>query len=437
MKKQGISLIVLVITIIVMIILASAIILSINGNNVIDKANEAKILHNIKSAEEVAALAKTEWELGAGKGKDSIKLYVESKLIESGFNIGEGSDSFFVKESGDIIASGFNKIYIGDDGRYAMIPKGFTVSTISTEDTVSEGLVIYSGTKEVSSVDADKNNIIDDQETRDQFVWIPVDNMRDFTRKDGYNGGIIQRYVSDGKSTELNSKLSLKNDPTGEYAEFAAIKESIKKYGGFYVSRYEAGDGEATSKRNKVTPARVVVSRKNAHVYNFVPWGESMSSTKACTINNIKNVAGAVELARGMYDTDEVKSTLIYGSQYDSVLNFIGDVVNPTVSGNKLYIEHSHGMGWFADNAPKSNPQNKTGIDVVGSDGKILNSVKNIYDLSGNVDERSMEVLYDFRVNRGGAYQSNGFYWPASYREGPAVTRANSYTGFRVAMYVK
>ena len=40
-KKKGISLIVLVITIIVMIILAGTIILSLNNNGIIEKANEA------------------------------------------------------------------------------------------------------------------------------------------------------------------------------------------------------------------------------------------------------------------------------------------------------------------------------------------------------------------------------------------------------------
>ncbi len=42
MEKKGISLIVLVITIIVMIILAGAIILALNGSDIIGKATEAK-----------------------------------------------------------------------------------------------------------------------------------------------------------------------------------------------------------------------------------------------------------------------------------------------------------------------------------------------------------------------------------------------------------
>ena len=51
--KKGISLIVLVITIIVMIIIAGAIIISLNGTNVVDRANEAVTksdVANLKSA---------------------------------------------------------------------------------------------------------------------------------------------------------------------------------------------------------------------------------------------------------------------------------------------------------------------------------------------------------------------------------------------------
>ncbi|MEG1142085.1 MAG: hypothetical protein RSE41_06535, partial [Clostridia bacterium] len=48
-KKQGISLIVLVITIIIIIILAGAIILSLNNNNPIESANKARFISDVSA----------------------------------------------------------------------------------------------------------------------------------------------------------------------------------------------------------------------------------------------------------------------------------------------------------------------------------------------------------------------------------------------------
>ena len=56
-KKNGISLIVLVITIIVMVILAGAIILTLNNSGIIGKASEAVEETNLATVKEVASLA--------------------------------------------------------------------------------------------------------------------------------------------------------------------------------------------------------------------------------------------------------------------------------------------------------------------------------------------------------------------------------------------
>ena len=58
--KKGISLIVLVITIIVMIIIAGAIIISLNSSNVIGQANDAVEASNIANARSMFALTYSE-----------------------------------------------------------------------------------------------------------------------------------------------------------------------------------------------------------------------------------------------------------------------------------------------------------------------------------------------------------------------------------------
>lgn len=68
--KKGISLIVLVITIIVMIIIAGAIIISLNSTNIIDKANEAVTASDLANARNTAMLKYA--ELAAGNDGDAM-----------------------------------------------------------------------------------------------------------------------------------------------------------------------------------------------------------------------------------------------------------------------------------------------------------------------------------------------------------------------------
>ena len=68
--KKGISLIVLVITIIVMIIIAGAIIISLNSTNIIDKANEAVTASDLANARNTAMLKYA--ELAAGHDGEAL-----------------------------------------------------------------------------------------------------------------------------------------------------------------------------------------------------------------------------------------------------------------------------------------------------------------------------------------------------------------------------
>jgi len=82
-KKKGISLIVLVITIIVMIILASAILISLSNSGIIGKANEAVKASDLKAVQNVAALAWAEAYLDK-KSAIEIESYVRAELADYG-----------------------------------------------------------------------------------------------------------------------------------------------------------------------------------------------------------------------------------------------------------------------------------------------------------------------------------------------------------------
>ena len=82
--KKGISLIVLIITIIVMIIIAGAVIISLNDSDIIDRAEEAVEKHNESELKNTVSVLAMQYKLE--DTDKSCKDYVEEKLLGSGFS---------------------------------------------------------------------------------------------------------------------------------------------------------------------------------------------------------------------------------------------------------------------------------------------------------------------------------------------------------------
>ena len=81
--KKGISLIVLVITIIVMIILAATVVISLSNTGIIDRAGKAVDLTNEASVQDLAALTWAEVYMDGKRGDDLVET-VTTKLSEQG-----------------------------------------------------------------------------------------------------------------------------------------------------------------------------------------------------------------------------------------------------------------------------------------------------------------------------------------------------------------
>ena len=324
-KKNAISLIVLVITIIVMSILAATIIITLSNTNIIEQANGAENKTEAQQIQEAKTLMQADGMLGKNPESQTIGDTtlewdsVKKEVIE--------------KRNGQLVKEG------------AIIPTDFYYVG-GTKDT---GLVI-------SDNAADENKGVDYTCVGNQFVWIPVEDYSKFVRGEveetspgsgiyKMTGTLASSYTepyaggySDGKGTE-------------EKAEYDKMMLSVKNNKGFYIARFEAGDGEATAKRTKVTTAHKVVSKKNAYVYNYVPWGKSMSDTSAQTKSNVANVAGAVELSKNMYkDSTSVVSTLCYGVQWDAVMNFVSDATH-NIKDSRSWGNYDNSTGAAATNS--------------------------------------------------------------------------------------
>ena len=405
-SKKGISLIVLVITIIVMIILATAIILSLNSSNIVEKAKEAQKSSDAANIKQAATVAYAEYVLDVNEGKvasgTTAEQYVKAKLISQGI-AEENLKTLMVTEKG--------KVFV------FKIPEGFVASQVSTEDEVSEGLVIYEGTEPVT--DANKATA---QTTRNQYVWVPVED--EFERVNWQNETDFSTYYTEPYS--YDTTITEANDLTGEWAEYAKMKASVAKYGGFYIARYEAGTTVAREEGEANGTTTLIPSQKNKAVYNCVGWGQSMTDVEGDVTDaesGENQGKGAVELARNIYPESsdkEVVSTLIYGVQWDAALKFISKT----------------DAGYALDSTDKGN---YTGtLANTGSNNAYAKN--NIYDMAGNVDEWTMEAVGSSgRVIRGGNFcvGSGGSDDPASDRISDGPVYAYDYHGLRLALYIK
>ncbi len=133
---------------------------------------------------------------------------------------------------------------------------------------------------------------------------------------------------------------------------------------GFYISRYEAGDGSATSLSSRTQNSGItgeLVSKKDAYVYNYIRAEEAKEKAKTFEVE----------------DGTKVKSGLITGIQWDMVMKFVDDK-------NKFYVT-------------KSSPTRH--LDSLKQSGQNeADKVCNIYDLEGNYYEITAELCRKWKL---------------------------------------
>ena len=342
-QEKGITLVALVITIIILIILATVAINFAFGNNgLIQRAEDARDYYANDTSYTDESIT-------------NVESYLDEIINGVGSGNGNGgSGSGNTTEDGVPIPDGF--YYVGG--------------------TKEEGVVI-------SDDPADENKGTSHEVAQtlvgNQFVWIPVEDDGLFERYDGYRNGSLQTNVSGGDATEPYA-----NGYENEEAEYNAMRASVLENNGFYVGRYEAGTTEARSSSSGITDP--VVIKQGVNVYNWIGWNGNEDNA----MND--EIGGAVELSKN-FDTvngyTSVTSTLIYGVQWDAIMNFIDPAYATGSCDSSSFVRDSSGKGWYSQSAPT----------ITGSNESY--AVKNIYDLGGNVYEWTMEADANYRVYRG------------------------------------
>ncbi len=434
-NNKGITLIALVITIIVLLILAGISITMLSGDSSLFKnAEDAKSKTSQSQVEEAIKLAYMSALAREKSTKtETFNATMKEELGKYGYNNAEvNANNEIVKidsknydfngniikdaEPGEKVKVTIKDNYTDSNGDTATIPAGFKVSTVEGEQIIDNGLVVIA-------------------EDGSEFVWIPVPIVISDTEADAttnkamainigteanpqyrgilYNFSGVESTVQENctTTTDSNREPAYLTDPTngdesdynkdsnGEKIvteeslqdEYNKMIESVKEYGGFYVGRYETSlDNNKAKSIKEVTPTSATNTNSNM-------WYGLYKVQKA-------------------YSTDSVQGSMIWGSQYDAMLNFA-----LTSSDASKVTENTHG--------------NHSG-SILKTKATATDKIVNIYDLEGNMLEWTLRASNNkYRTRRGGDCSQDYNFAPNATSQCTPITK--TITGSRLALYIR
>ncbi len=281
-----------------------------------------------------------------------------------------------------------------------------------------------------------------------QFVWIPCTE-----------GEYIKSEVWNGTTQKPGTLVGSGWDKTTYTSELP----QIRKYGGFYVARYEAGLAETipeftstqhTESNQVYNKEGKPQARAGVIPWNFIDWTTSQ--------NNAKN----------MYNTNSVSSGLITGTQWDVILKKLvektdleenaltnsgswGNFVNNSIKykGRKARGYQSS-SNWYLEafgekTVEEGQYTTSGGRELLTTGASSQTEKYHIYDIAGNLYEFTEEASLkkegnanenniQHHVFRGGTYMWTPTDSSACYRDGNSRSDYTAMNvGFRVVLYIK
>ena len=421
MKNKGVTLIALAVTIVVMLILAGVTISVLNGENgIVKQAQKAKEESKIKELKEKVRIdiagkrvENINGELRVSVLKEILDKYfdnvpVETQITsETELKAKEEYGKYEMKISdidvGEITYETSYTIFKDVNGEQVPIPEGYIVSENSDENIVNKGLVVSDsrGNEYVwisCTVDSSSNKL---QYKRTEWGVEKdgTDNSRaikdELTLKD-----IDVTYSKTDTDNGINEEISKEI-----VAQINAEKESIKKYGGYYIGRYEVGKDNKTA-----------VIKAEQEPYVNIKWSK------------------AYELAKGIGGGEGATTYLCSSYSWDTAINFIQNTTGKNYATSIIGFNGNWKSQEVKDSSGKViKPVNTAQRLNTG----LTTALCNIYDMGGNVGEFTTELnpgTSETVVLRGG---NIGNSVPAGYRWDVTSGYACSYCGFRATLFLK
>ena len=290
-------------------------------------------------------------------------------------------------------------------GNPVVVPKGFKVvvnETTNNATTVPEGIVIEDG-------------------AGNQFVWIPTGTYKidesgttktnELTRRQwGTTANTVQEptpitgdeVASGSEGAFYYGEGDTRSVAHDTIASFLNSAKSVSEggNGGFYIGRYEQGEGNVCK----------------AGVNAYVNVSSTVAKTKAKAMYTNKNQYGAT-------------SELINSYAWDTALNFICQ-----------NSEHGYTLATTTDDTYGNIGTGSSGKTLTG--GYPADCYSNIYDFLGNCAEWTTEYSSNRvddsnttpSVDRGGSHRNSGGY--AAMRSNNSTVNFYDYFSFRISLYV-
>ena len=235
---------------------------------------------------------------------------------------------------------------------------------------------------------------------------------------------------------DTDSKLQSNKDGMKQYQmlsqemeeSFYRMIESVKKYGGYYIGRYETGD---------LNQEKAVVRKINEDINNAT-WYEMYELSK--------NLEG---------EKENIETGMIWGSIWDETLQWLlesGAQIQNGEGGTREITEsdiNDDSSDWgnyynatfeYRTTSGGTSTKRENYATRIPTGSTEYTKANNIYDLAGNVFDWTLEADSTVsRVLRGGNYNYGGSVYPASYRYVSFSDPTNSYDyyGCRSALYIK
>lgn len=421
MKNKGVTLIALAVTIVVMLILAGVTISVLNGENgIVKQAQKAKEESKIKELKEKVRIdiagkrvENINGELRVSVLKEILDKYfdnvpVETQITsETELKAKEEYGKYEMKISdidvGEITYETSYTIFKDVNGEQVPIPEGYIVSENSDENIVNKGLVISDSRGNeyvwISCTLNSSSNKLQYKRTEWGVEKDGTDNSRaikdELTLKD-----IDVTYSKTDTDNGINEEISKEI-----VAQINAEKESIKKYGGYYIGRYEVGKDNKTA-----------VIKAEQEPYVNIKWSK------------------AYELAKGIGGGEGATTYLCSSYSWDTAINFIQNTTGKNYATSIIGFNGNWKSQEVKDSSGKViKPVNTAQRLNTG----LTTALCNIYDMGGNVGEFTTELnpgTSETVVLRGGY---NNSYGPAGYRWDDGSGGAISYCGFRATLFLK
>ena len=419
MKNKGVTLIALAVTIVVMLILAGVTISVLNGENgIVKQAQKAKEESKIKELKEKVRIdiagkrvENINGELRVSVLKEILDKYfdnvpVESQITsETELKAKEEYGKYEMKISdidvGEITYETSYTIFKDVNGEQVPIPEGYIVSENSDENIVNKGLVISDSRGNeyvwISCTVNSSSNKLQYKRTEWGVEKDGTDNSRaikdELTLKD-----IDVTYSKTDTDNGINEEISKEI-----VAQINAEKESIKKYGGYYIGRYEVGKDNKTA-----------VIKAEQEPYVNIKWSK------------------AYELVKGIGGGEGATTYLCSSYSWDTAINFIQNTTGKNYATSIIGFNGNWKSQEVKDSSGKViKPVNTAQRLNTG----LTTALCNIYDMGGNVGEFTTELnpgTSETVVLRGG----NFYYSPAGYRW-DVISGALSNCGFRATLFLK